>query len=91
MTASTRKAGQREAVASMAISRGPGSAPHHPEVKDVLLSLRSLFPEPRFTIEHRAVAVEGDLQILFEVFDRESRSDEPHPHGSGDPDGGWPF
>lgn len=77
-------------IARLTIFRDHPGSHDEPDPARVSDALRSLYPEADYRIEQRALVVDGDLQVLFEVY----QTAKPPP-GSATPGaraktGGWP-
>ena len=74
MSAGGRRRRRGDPVASLTIyQEHPGSA-DGPDVDQGQAALRSLYDQETFLIEHRAMVVDGETLVVFEVFRRNGSS-----------------
>jgi hypothetical protein len=81
MSVGRRSRRRTDPLASFTIYRDHPEAGEAPELARVEAELRSLYPEETFSIERRAMVVDGESFVVFDVF---RSSVEPSPPASKD-------
>jgi hypothetical protein len=70
---SVRKRGRRsgDPVASLTLFRDHPEASGHPDVAATMAALTTLYPADDFRVDHRAMVVDGESFVVFDVFRRD--------------------
>lgn len=58
-----------EPVATLTLYRDESDDGGQPSSQDVRKALEVLYPSDRFSIEHRALVIDGSTHVLFEIYE----------------------
>lgn len=91
MTVQRRSRRKDDPVASLTVYRDHPGSVEGPEVAAVQAALAKLFSEDEFRVEHRAMVVDGETFVVFDVFRRDGESDRPPGPERRGSEQGWAF
>ena len=58
-----------EPLATLTVYRDDSDDAGHPSAQEVEEALEMLYPSDRFSIEHRALLIDGSTHVLFEIYE----------------------